>query len=112
MDDLERLTVVKVREEAYDKGIESASGKKTSQLIKELSGVLRIEKPREDLGDQAVQTKSTLKQQIHARKAQRAPLIETHDHKRSERSESESAYSEAPDQKEAPGSPSEEASVA
>ncbi len=80
-DDLERMTVVKLREEAHEKGLTSVSGKNKAQLIEELAGVLGLEKPHEELADQAVQTKSELKRQIHALKSQRGKLIETHDHK-------------------------------
>ncbi len=79
--DLEKMTVVKLREEAHEKGLSAVSGKNKAQLIEELAGVLGIEKPHEELADATVHSKSDLKKQIQELKTQRAQLIEANDHK-------------------------------
>ena len=79
--DLEKMTVVKLREEAHEKGLKGVSGKNKAQLVEELAGVLGLEKPHEELTDRSVHSKSDLKHQIQELKAQRAKLIEAHDHK-------------------------------
>lgn len=79
--DLEKMTVVKLREEAQEKGIQGVSGKKKAQLVEELARALGIEKPHEELADGTVQTKSELKQQIGQLKTRRNELIEAHDAK-------------------------------
>ena len=79
--DLEKLTVVKLREDAHEKGIEGVHGKNKVQLLGELAGLFGIEKPHEEMADDAVQTKSDLQLSIRELKVERDKLIETHDHK-------------------------------
>ena len=45
--DLEKTTVIKLREQAHDQGIKGVSGKNKAVLIEELAAVLGIEKPHE-----------------------------------------------------------------
>lgn len=78
--DLETMTVVKLREEAHEKGIESVHGKNKAELVEALAAVLGIERPHEELAGTAVETKSDLRQQIRELKARRGKLIEAHDH--------------------------------
>lgn len=79
--DLEKMTVVKLREEAHEKGIEGVHGKNKGELVEALAGVLGIEKPHEELAAKQVGTKGELKQQIRELKSKRGPLIEAGDHK-------------------------------
>jgi Rho termination factor, N-terminal domain len=79
--DLEKMTVVKLREEAHEKGIESVHGKNKAELVEALAGVLGIEKPHEELATKQVGTKGELKQQIRELKAKRSSLVEAGDHK-------------------------------
>ena len=79
--DLERMTVVKLREEAQEKGLAAVSGKNKAQLIEELAGALGIEEPHEELADSAAHSKVDLKRQLRELKSQRSKLIEAHDHK-------------------------------
>ena len=79
--DLEKMTVVKLREEAHEKGLTAVSGKNKDQLIEELAGVLGIEKPHEELASETVHTKGDLKKQIQELKARRSKLIEAKDNK-------------------------------
>ena len=79
--DLEKMTVVKLREDAHEKGIEGVHGKDKSQLMEELAVLLGIEKPHEGMADEAVHTKGDLKLKIRELKIERDKLIETHDHK-------------------------------
>ena len=79
--DLEKMTVVKLREEAHEKGIEGVHGKHKAQLVRELAAALGVERPQEALPEEVVHTKSELKGQIHELKAKRNELIAAHDHK-------------------------------
>ena len=79
--DLEKMTVVKLREEATEKGIEGVHGKNKAELVEALAASLGIEKPHEELADKAVDTKGELKRQIRELKARRAGFIAAHDHK-------------------------------
>lgn len=79
--DLEQMTVVKLREEAQEKGLTAVSEKNKDQLIEELAGVLGIEKPHEELTNKTIHTKGDLKKQIQELKAQRSKLIEAKDNK-------------------------------
>lgn len=79
--DLEKMTVIKLREEALKfPQIEAVHGKHKEQLMDELAHVLGIEKPHVHFSGNVVQTKSELKHQIHELKARRDGLIHTHDH--------------------------------
>ena len=81
--DLEKMTVVKLREEALKfPQIESVHGKNKEQLMDELAHVLGIEKPHTHFSDQVVHTKSDLKHQIHELKTERDKLLKEHDHKK------------------------------
>ena len=79
--DLEKMTVVKLREDAHEKGIEGVHGKNKSQLVVELAGLLGIQKPHEEMSDDVVHTKGDLKVKIRELKVERDKLIEAHDHK-------------------------------
>jgi hypothetical protein len=78
--DLERLTVLKLREEALKfPQIESVHGKNKEQLMDEISTILGIEKPHLHFTDQVVHTKSDLKQKIRSLKEEREKLLASHD---------------------------------
>ena len=79
--DLENMTVIKLREEAHEKGLKGVHGMNKPTLVEELAKILEIEKPHEEMADEAVHTKSELKHQIHELKVERNKLIEAHDHK-------------------------------
>jgi hypothetical protein len=80
--DLEKMTVVKLREEALRfPQIESVHGKNKEQLMDELARALGIEKPRVHFSEKIVHTKSDLKHRIHELKAQRDKFLVVHDHK-------------------------------
>ena len=79
--DLEKMTVVKLREEALKfPHIESVHGKNKAQLMDELAHALGIEKPHLHLSETTVHTKSDLKHRIHELKAERDRLLTMHDH--------------------------------
>jgi hypothetical protein len=79
--DLEKMTAVKLREEALKfPQIESVHAKSKAQLMDELAHVLRIEKPHISLTETVVHTKSDLKHRIHELKAERDRLLSLHDH--------------------------------
>jgi hypothetical protein len=81
--DLEKMTVLKLREEALRfPQIESVHGKNKGQLIEELARALGIEKPHVHFSEKIVHTKSYLKHRIHQLKTEREKVLETHDHKR------------------------------
>ena len=68
--DLEKMTVLKLRDEALKfPQIEGVHGKNKEQLMNELAHALGIEKPRLNFTENIVHTKSDLKQQIHLLKA-------------------------------------------
>ena len=79
--DLEKMTVVKLREEALKfPQVEGVHGKNKDQLMDELAPLLGIEKPHAHFSDNVVHTKSELKHQILELKKEREKLISTHDH--------------------------------
>ena len=79
--DLEKMTAVKLREEALKfPKIESVHAKNKLQLMDELAHVLGIEKPHIHLTETGVHTKSDLKHRIHELKAERDKLLTLHDH--------------------------------
>ena len=81
--DLEKMTVVKLREEALKvPQIESVHGKNKTQLMDELAQALGIEKPHLRFSEKTVDTKSDLKHRIHELKAERDRLLTMHDHNR------------------------------
>ena len=81
--DLEKMTVLKLREEALKfPQIESVHGKNKEQLMHEIATQLGIEKPHAHWTDQVVHTKSELKHKIHELKAERNKLVAAHDHAR------------------------------
>src|SRR5437867_8785915 len=80
--DLQKMTVIKLREEALKHPqIEGVHGKNKAQIMDELAAILGIEKPHIHLAEQVVHTKSELKQKIHGLMAERDKLIQAHDHK-------------------------------
>lgn len=80
--DLERMTIVKLREEAlkHPDEIKGVRGKSKPQLMDELAVLLGIEKPHVHFTESVVHTKEDLKHKIHALKAQREKLIVSKDH--------------------------------
>ena len=81
--DLEKMTVLKLREEALKyPHIEGVHGKNKEQLMDEIAKALSIEKPHVQFGETVVHTKSDLKHQIHELKVEREKFLQTHDHKR------------------------------
>ncbi len=77
--DLEKMTVVKLREEALKHPeIKGVHGKNKAQLMDELAATLGIEKPHIHFAEKIVHTKSELKQKIRELKAQRSKLIVAH----------------------------------
>ena len=81
--DLEKLTVLKLREEALKfPQIEGVHGKNKEQLMDEIATVLGIEKPHTHFADTIVHTKSDLKTKIHLLQAERDQLLQAHDHKK------------------------------
>jgi hypothetical protein len=79
--DLEKMTVIKLREEALKfPQIESVHGKNKTQLMDELARVLGIDKPHLHFSEKVVHTKSDLKHRIHELKAERDRLLTMHDH--------------------------------
>ena len=81
--DLEKMTIVKLREEALKfPQIERVHGKAKEQLMEELAPLLGIEKPQTRLSDRIVHTKSDLKHRIQELKAEREKVLAAHDHNR------------------------------
>ena len=81
--DLERMTVLKLREEALKyPQIEGVHGKHKEQLMDEIAGILNIEKPHAHFTDNVSHTKSELKNKIHELKSEREKLLQEHDHKK------------------------------
>ena len=79
--DLEKLTVLKLREEALKfPQIESVHGKNKEQLLDEMAAILGVEKPHIHFTEQVVHTKSDLKHKIRDLKAEREKLVAAHDH--------------------------------
>jgi hypothetical protein len=81
--DLEKLTVLKLREEALKyPQIEGVHGKHKEQLMDEIATALGIEKPHARFTDNVVHTKSDLKHKIQSLKIEREKLIKIHDHEK------------------------------
>jgi hypothetical protein len=81
--DLEKMTVLKLRDEALKyPQIEGVHGKNKEQLMEEISKALGIEKPHVHFTQNVVHTKSDLKHKIRDLKIEREQLIATHDHKK------------------------------
>ena len=81
--DLEKMTVLKLREEALKfPEIEGVHGKNKEQLMDELARIMGVEKPHARFGDQIVHTKSDLKHKIQQLKQERDRLLQAHDHKK------------------------------
>ena len=81
--DLEKMTVLKLREEALKYSqIEGVHGKHKEQLMIEIANALGIERPHSHLTEHVFHTKSDLKQKIHDLKIEREKLIQLHDHKK------------------------------
>jgi hypothetical protein len=81
--DLERMTVLKLREEALKyPQIEGVHGKNKEQLMDEIARALNIEKPHAHFSDNVVHTKADLKHKIQELKVEREKLLEAHDHKK------------------------------
>ena len=75
--DLERMTVLKLREEALKyPQIEGVHGKHKEQLMDEIAGILDIEKPHAHFTDNVSHTKSELKNKIHELKSEREKLLQ------------------------------------
>jgi len=80
--ELEKMTVVKLREEALKHPeITGVHGKNKAQLMDELAPLMGIQKPLVHLAKKVVQTKDELKHTIHELKAKRDKLLQAHDHK-------------------------------
>ncbi len=81
--ELEKMTIVKLREEAlkHEGEIHGVHGKSKPQLMDELAAVLKIEKPHVHLADAVVHTKEDLKHKIRGLKERREKLIEAGDHR-------------------------------
>jgi hypothetical protein len=81
--DLEKMTVLKLREEALKyPQIEAVHGKQKEQLMVEIAAALGIDRPHSHFSQNVVQTKSELKHKIHELKVEREKLIAAHDHKK------------------------------
>jgi hypothetical protein len=81
--DLDRLTVLKLREEALKyPHIEGVHGKNKEQLMDEIARALGIEKPHAHFTENVVHTKSDLKHKIRELKTEREQLLTEHDHKK------------------------------
>ena len=81
--DLEKMTVLKLREEALKyPQIEGVHGKHKEQLMDEIAKVLGIEKPHSHFADTVVHTKADLKHKIQELKLEREKLLVAHDHKK------------------------------
>ncbi|PYS37486.1 MAG: Rho termination protein [Acidobacteria bacterium] len=81
--DLERMTVLKLREEALKyPQIEGVHGKNKEQLMQEIAKILGIEKPHAHFTDNVVHTKSDLKHKIRELKSERERLLDSHDHRK------------------------------
>ena len=79
--DLEKMTVLKLREEALKfPQIEAVHGKNKETLMDELAAAMGIEKPHAQFAATVLNTKSDLKHRIHDLKMEREKLIEVHDH--------------------------------
>jgi hypothetical protein len=81
--ELEKMTIVKLREEAlkHPDQIKGVRGKSKPQLMNELATLLKIEKPHVHFAETVVHTKDDLKHKIRELKARREGLIAAKDHK-------------------------------
>src|SRR5437899_6889009 len=80
--DLEKMTVLKLREEALKyPQIEAVHGKNKEQLMDEIAKSLGIDKPHAHFTEKLVHTKSDLKHKIHELKMEREKAVEAHDPK-------------------------------
>ena len=79
--DLEKMTVVKLREDAHEKGMKGVHGMNKDELVSGLAELLGIEKPHEELAEEVVHDKSDLKKRVQELKLERAKYLEAHDHK-------------------------------
>lgn len=80
--DLVKMTVVKLREEALKHPeMKGVHGKNKPQLMDELASLLGIEKPHSHYAEEIVHTKGDLKHKIRELKAERDKLIQLRDHK-------------------------------
>jgi uncharacterized membrane protein YjjP (DUF1212 family) len=78
--DLEKLTVLKLREEALKyPQIEAVHAKNKEQLMDEIAKVLGINKPHAHFTETIVHTKADLKHRIHELKLERDKLLAMHD---------------------------------
>ena len=82
--ELEKMTIVKLREEAlkHPDEIKGVLGKSKAQLMDEMAKLLGIEKPHVHFAEAVVHTKGDLKHKIHDLKAEREKLIEAEEHKK------------------------------
>jgi hypothetical protein len=81
--DLEKMTVLKLRDEALKyPHIESVHGKNKEQLLEEIAKALGIEKPHARFTEAVVHTKSDLKHKIRELKIEREKFLQTHDHQK------------------------------
>src|SRR5215467_6270045 len=81
--DLEKMTVLKLREEALKfPQIEGVHGKNKEQLMDEIAKALGIERPHTHFTENIVHTKADLKLKIQELKSERDKLLEAHDHKK------------------------------
>jgi len=81
--DLEKMTVLKLREEALKyPQIEGVHGKNKEQLMDEIAKMLGIEKPHSHFADAIVHTKADLKNKIQELKLEREKLLVAQDHKK------------------------------
>ncbi len=81
--DLEKMTIVKLREEALKfPQIESVHGKGKEQLMDELAQIMGIGKPQNHFSERIIHTKSDLKHRIHELKTERDRVLAAHDHAR------------------------------
>jgi hypothetical protein len=79
--DLEKMTVLKLREEALKyPQIEAVHGKQKEQLMDEIAHALNIEKPHSHFAETVAHTKSDLKHKIQELKLEREKLLASHDH--------------------------------
>src|SRR5438093_13107032 len=79
--DLEKMTVLKLREEALKfPEIEGVHGKNKEQLMDELAKSLGIEKPHLHFAEKIVHTKSDLKHKIKELQTERDKVIQAYDH--------------------------------
>jgi len=79
--DLEKMTVVKLRDEALKHPeLKGVHGKTKEQLMDELATLLGIARPHAHYSGKVIHTKQELKHHIHALKAQRDELVAAHKH--------------------------------